>query len=84
MHTERLQRHACREARVETISHAIRTPLNVIIGYTDMQLDGAFGDLDAEHASMLRTVREQAVRLLALIPTTLDPERLDRGLDPRC
>jgi signal transduction histidine kinase len=69
-----------KEEFMATMSHELRTPLNVIIGYTDLQMDGAFGELNGEHIDTLNRVREQALQLLELIQATLDTSRLERGL----
>ena len=69
-----------KEEFMATMSHELRTPLNVIIGYTDLQLEGAFGELPEDHRDTLGTVGQQALQLLELIQATLDMSRLERGL----
>ena len=69
-----------KEEFLATMSHELRTPINVILGYTEMQLDGAFGGLDAEHRSTLHSVQQQAAQLLELVESTLDVSRLEHGL----
>jgi signal transduction histidine kinase len=61
---------------VATISHELRTPLNSILGYTDLLLEGQFGDLAYQQASVLRRVHASAGQLHELISTTLDLSRL--------
>jgi signal transduction histidine kinase len=72
--------HQLKEEFMATMSHELRTPLNVIIGYTDLQIDGVFGELSEEHLDAVRRTREQGIQLLELIQATLDMSRLERGL----
>jgi PAS domain S-box-containing protein len=62
-----------------TMSHELRTPLNIIIGYTDLLLDGDFGELVGEQAQLLRRVDASARELLELITATLDVSRFEAG-----
>jgi signal transduction histidine kinase len=60
----------------------LRTPLNVILGYVGLMLDGELGALDEGQLDTLRRVRSNAAQLLDLINTTLDVSRLDAGHIP--
>jgi signal transduction histidine kinase len=58
------------------ISHELRTPMNGVIGLTDLLLDT---QLDEEQADYASTVRYSADALLAIINDILDFSRLDAG-----
>ena len=60
-------------------SHEVRTPLNVIVGYQDLLLDGAFGPLEREQEDVLRRAQSSALALAHLIQNSLDLSRLGNG-----
>lgn len=64
---------------VAAMSHELRTPLNVILGYTDLLLDGTFGELKEEQDHTLRRVRLRARELFDLLCNTLDLNRIESG-----
>jgi signal transduction histidine kinase len=67
---------------IGTMSHELRSPLNVVIGYVDLLLAGEMGALATEQQRALERVQQQALQLLELIEETLDVNRLDTGLLP--
>jgi signal transduction histidine kinase len=62
-----------------TMSHELRSPLHVILGYDDLLLEGAFGALTDEQLQALRRMRSNARDLLELITTVLDVSQLAAG-----
>ena len=67
---------------VASISHELRTPINVILGYTEMLLDhDVVADL-AEHDRLVTRSRTAALSLLQLVDSVLDLGRLDTGRVP--
>lgn len=64
---------------LSTISHELRTPMNAIIGYTDLLLEGLAGEFDDETRRMLTSVSKSSDRLLRLIDDLLDLSRIEAG-----
>ena len=55
---------------VATMSHELRSPLNIIIGYHELLLDGGFGALTAQQREPLRRADRSARELLELVITS--------------
>ena len=61
---------------IANISHEVRTPMNAIIGMTDLVLESALNDQQRE---MLSMSREAADKLLQLLNSLLDFSRMAEG-----
>jgi len=55
------------------MSHDLRTPLNVIIGFAGLMLDEVPGPINQEQRQCLNDILSSARRLLELINGILDP-----------
>ena len=82
---QRLQRADRTKSEVlVTLSHDLRNPLNVLIGYTRLLLEDAYGPCTGEQHEVLVAMERQAFELQSLLSGALDLLRLEleRG-EPR-
>lgn len=61
------------------MSHEVRTPLNGILGYTELLLRGADVGNETERLDFLKTIRDSGRHLLQLINDVLDISRIEAG-----
>ena len=61
------------------MSHEFRTPLNHIIGFTELVTDRRLGDLNETQAEYLNDVLKSSNHLLALINDILDLSKIEAG-----
>jgi PAS domain S-box-containing protein len=64
------------------MSHEFRTPLNAILGYTSMLLQGVSGPLPPPLERQLRRIDSNAKHLLTIINDILDIARIEAGKMP--
>jgi signal transduction histidine kinase len=61
------------------MSHELRTPLNAILGFTEMMVDGLYGELPEEMKEPLDDVQVNGKHLLRLINDVLDLAKIEAG-----
>ena len=62
-----------------TMSHELRTPLNAVIGYADLLLDEAFGELNPKQIKSIGHISNGGKHLLDLINDILDLSKIESG-----
>ena len=61
------------------MSHELRTPMNAILGFTEMLLDGLYGDVPADIGEPLTDIQVNGRHLLRLINDVLDLSKIEAG-----
>jgi signal transduction histidine kinase len=61
------------------MSHELRTPLNAILGYTELLVDGTYGEVSDSAKGVLERVERSGRHLLALINDVLDISKIEAG-----
>jgi len=64
---------------IANMSHEFRTPLNAIIGFTDMILTGVYGKLSDKVVKYLNNVSTSGKHLLNLVNDILDISKIEAG-----
>lgn len=62
-----------------TMSHELRTPLNSIVGYSELLLQGLYGDLNERQSDRVEKILRNGQALLALINNILDLSKIEAG-----
>jgi signal transduction histidine kinase len=79
LYQQALEANRLKSEFLANVSHELRTPLNAIIGYSDMLLEGFYGDLVDQQRDRVDRVNKSGKHLLALINDVLDLSRIDAG-----
>ncbi len=62
-----------------TMSHELRTPLNSIIGFTDLLLEGIYGNLNPEQLEFIKDIKSSAEHQFDMISQILDISKIESG-----
>jgi PAS domain S-box-containing protein len=61
------------------ISHEVRTPLNAIIGFSEVMIGERFGALNERYIEYMKDIRSSGERVIAIINDLLDLSRIETG-----
>jgi len=64
---------------MSTMSHELRTPLNAIIGFTDLLLEGEYGECNSDQLDFIRDIKTSAEHQFNMIKHILDISKIEAG-----
>ncbi|MFX1364394.1 MAG: PAS domain-containing sensor histidine kinase [Promethearchaeota archaeon] len=64
---------------MSVMSHELRTPMNAIIGFSDLLMEGDFGQLNENQKDFLYDIKGSANHLLNIINHILDISKIESG-----
>ena len=79
LNVELRQASQAKSAFLASMSHELRTPMNAILGFTELVLDGVYGDPMPTLAEPLRDIQTNGRHLLRLINDVLDLSKIEAG-----
>jgi PAS domain S-box-containing protein len=71
--------NAAKSKFLSNMSHEFRTPLNHIIGFTELLMGKSFGSLNPVQEEYLSDVHESSLHLLSLVNDVLDVSKIEAG-----
>lgn len=78
-HQQALEASRLKSQLLANVSHDVRTPLNAILGYTDMLQEGVYGPLSAGQRNAITEIINSAGELLNFVNNLLDQARIESG-----
>ena len=62
-----------------SMSHELRTPMNAVIGFSEMIIDGVYGEVQPEVREVVGEIQKSGEHLLGLINDVLDISKIEAG-----
>ncbi len=71
--------NAFKDQLLANVSHELRAPIGIIMGYADLLMRGSYGEINEDQLGSLSRIRESTQYLDGLVSELLDQAQLDSG-----